>query len=56
MAQEFYEVIAAAVEEYGERGMGVFEAIGALELVKADLIASAISNAEEGEEGEADAE
>ncbi len=36
--------------------MGVFEAIGALEMVKADLIALAISNAEEGEEGEGDAE
>jgi hypothetical protein len=46
----------AAVEEYANRGLGVFEMIGALELAKADLIALASSNAEEGEEGEVDAE
>jgi hypothetical protein len=49
MAQEFYEVIAAAVEECGDRGLSIFEAIGALELLKANLIAAATEEDEEGE-------
>ena len=49
MTQEFYEVITAAVEEYANRGLGVLEMIGALELLKANLIAAATEEDEEGE-------